>query len=209
MAGGAADGSTSSFNGMLELLNSGADLQTAAALAHASALKLDVTFDRSLMQNPIITGGNPFANIQVAINTPAGFLQGHFSYDSLSTLSPATLVSTHRVTTQPNYEAGNYNYGDTNTFPGTDREASSFSQSPAVTGTGSTTLTLTVDFTKNLQNGAPGNTDGGTPPTWLLNHTSIVTSYNSTAAGNFYNIYHIYFSLGSVALGGVEVDNSA
>ncbi len=76
-----------------------------------------------------------------------------------------------------------------------------------MTGTGSTTLTLTVDFTKNLQNGAPGNTDGGTPPTWLLNHNSIVTSYNSTAAGNFYNIYHIYFSLGSVALGGVEVDN--
>ena len=205
--GGAADGSTSSFNGMLELINSGADLQTAAALAHASAMKLDVTFDRSIMQNPIITGGNPFANIQVAINTPAGFLQGHFSYDSLSTVDPATLASTHRVTAQPNFEAGNYNYADTSTFPGTAPEASSFSQSPAVTGTGSTTLTLTVDFTKNLQNGAPGNTDGGTPPTWLLNHNSIVTSYNSTAAGGFYNIYHIYFSLGSVALGGVEVDN--
>ena len=209
LPGGAADGSTSTFNGALELINSGADLSTAAALAHASGLKIDVTFDRSLMQNPIITGGNPFAGWQIAFNTPAGFLQGHFSYDSLSTLDPATLASTHRVTTQPNFEAGEYHYGDTgaNTFPGTAPEASAYGQSPVVTGTGQTTMTLTVDFTKNLQNGAPGNTDGGVPPTWLLNHNSIVSSYNSTASGGFYNIYHVYFSLGSVQQGGFEVDN--
>jgi len=173
-------------------------------LAHASALKMDVTFDRSLLQN---AGANPYLGVQVAINSPGGFNQGNVSYDSLSTLDPATLASTHRVTAQPNNEAGTMNYLDTTNWPGTAPVASSYSQTPVVTGTGSITMTLTVDFTKNLQNGAPGNTDGTNPPTWLLKHNSIVSAYNTTASGSFYNIYHIYFSLGDFNAGGLEFDN--
>ena len=210
------------FNGLLGYESAGADMKTAAALIHASALKVDVTFDRSLLQNPIngTSGGNPYQSFEMAINTPVGFQQAKFSYDSLSALDPATLASTHRVTTQPNYEASTLRYDDTANWPGTAPGATSYGDSPVVTGTGSLTMTLTIDFTKNLQNGAPGNTDGGDPPTWLLKHNSIVSKYNSVdpdpnntggltygQRGTFYNIYLLDFSLGTMNQGGVEVDN--
>jgi PEP-CTERM motif/Dockerin type I domain len=79
---------------------------------------------------------------------------------------------------------------------------------------------LTIDFTKNLQNGAPGNTDGADPPTWLLKHNSMITTYNTVdpdvnntgglaygQRGTFYNIYLLDYSLGTMNQGGVEVDN--
>jgi hypothetical protein len=239
-AGGSTqDGSTSSFNGALEIINPGSNTQEVNALVHASALKFDVTFDRSLIQNPLApnsdgSGPNPFIAFQVGINTPAAgsspFPQYHVSYDSLS-VQPATAPSNHlqTISSQVNYEAGEFHYTDTTSinpntntvaFPGTAPTAASYSDSPVVTGTGKTTLTLTVDFTTNRRNGvgATGNGDGTAAPTWLVAHNAIVSTYNSVDPasttgqtyaqdGNFYNIFHIYFSLGTMAAGGLEIDN--
>jgi hypothetical protein len=238
------DGTTSSFNGALMLINSGADTQEVTALLHASALKFDVTFDRSLIQNPLTpgppdmngnpTGPNPFIAFQAGINTPAAgsspFPQYHISYDSLS-VQPANAPANHlqTISSQINYEAGEYHYTDTTTinpntgtvaFPGTAPTATTYSDSPVVTGTGTTTLTLTVDFTTNRRNGvgATGNGDGTATPLWLNAHQAMVTYANTVDPssmtgqtyaqdGNFYNIIQLYFSLGTMSEGGLEIDN--
>ncbi|HEY2827310.1 MAG TPA: dockerin type I repeat-containing protein [Pirellulales bacterium] len=236
LPGGSADGTTSSFNGVLHNLNGGAATQAINALLHASALKLDVTIDRSQLKNPVFTlnqdgsiaTGNPFAAWVMTINTPgAGYVQGHASYDSLSvqpatspTLALGRIGSFMPITSQPNNEAGEYHYADTSTFPGTAPAATSLSQTPTVSGTGSVTMTLTLDFTTNRRNGAGATGDGNSldAPTWLTFHDHMVAGYSTVdpasmtgqtygQEGSFYNIYQFFFSLGSFGGGAVTVDN--
>jgi len=177
------------YHRILELASSGTS-PTMTALLHASAMKFDVTFDPAQLR--VISSSNTYADMIAVIQTGAGYVQGKISYDNLSVMD-----ASGNITSQPNYEASQYNpVSDPTNFPGR------------------TTLTCTVDFTMDRQNGAGvgGNGDTYDPPTWATYHQAMVSYDNTNGAANDYANIQIIFQAGSGYdnsgnAAGVYVDN--
>jgi hypothetical protein len=179
------------YHRILELASSGTSPTTTAYL-HASAMKFDMTFDPAQLR--VISTTNTYADAVVVIQTAAGYTQGKPTYDNLSVMD-----SSGNITSQPNYEASQYNpLGDPTDFNGTSK----------------VTLTCTVNFTMDKQNGAGvgGNGDIYDPPTWKTYHQAAVAYDNANGAANDYANIQIIFQAGAGYDGsgnaaGVYVDN--
>jgi hypothetical protein len=178
------------YRGALQLDSEGTS-PTTTALMHASAMKFDVTFDPALLpiSNP---NSNDYAFIVLQMQTQAGFFQAKPSYDSFSVMD-----ASGNITTQRNYNPGQWNTGDTTDFP-----------------TGQTvTETVTVDFTKDRPNAAGGGPNPTTPdtsdvPTWNTIHNSMVAAYNTNGAASDFSNIHIDLSPGNgLSTAGFIVDN--